>query len=174
MSEVIWETLIYQGNAFDRFEISTDGQMRNVNTQKIYKTFINKRGYEQVCVSLGSRDKKKVFKIHKAVAETFIPNPYNKREVNHIDGNKQNNNVQNLEWVTGAENMRHAAYNGLLHPNRGNEHPSAKLTAEDVVYIREHYICRDKQYGSYALGRKFNVHPSVIFKVVNEKSYVNV
>lgn len=174
MSEAIWKTLVYQGNIFDRFEVSTDGQIRNSKTEKIYKTYINKAGYEQVCVSLGSRDKKKIFRIHRAVAETFIPNIENKREVNHIDGNKKNNCVLNLEWSTGSENMKHASKANLLHPRSGTDHWSSKLSVEDVIYIRENYISGDNVYGARALGRKFNIDKNSILKIANGISYVNV
>ena len=174
MSETIWKTLIYQGNTFDRFEVSTDGQIRNSKTQKIYKTFVNKNGYEQICVSLGCRNKKKVFKIHRAIAETFIPNPDNKPEVNHDDGNKLNNNMLNLTWVTGLENMDHASKNGLLRPLRGTDNSCAKLTEEDVLYIRDTYIPYDLTYGARALGRKFGVNKNTIRDIASGKSYVNV
>ena len=174
MNESIWKTLVYQGNTFDRFEVSTDGQIRNSKTKKIYKTCINKGGYEQVCVSLGSRDKKKTFSIHRAVAETFIPNIENKREVNHIDGNKKNNCVLNLEWLTGSENMKHASKTNLLHPASGTDHWSSKLSVEDVIYIRENYISGDSVYGARALGRKFNIDKNSILKIANGTSYVNV
>lgn len=52
-------------------------------------------------------------RVHRLVAEAFIPNEYNKREVNHIDGNRENNRADNLEWVTREENMRHAFNTGL-------------------------------------------------------------
>lgn len=174
MSETIWKTLEYQGNTFDRFEVSTDGQIRNSKTQKIYKTFVNKNGYEQICVSLGCQNKKKVFKIHKAIAETFISNPENKPEVNHKDGNKLNNNVFNLEWMTSSENTRHAYDNGLANARRGTDNPWAKLTEEDVRYIREHYIPYDSVYGARALGRKFGVNKNSIVAIANGKAYVNV
>ena len=57
--------------------------------------------------------KKTIKSVHRLVAETFIPNKLNKQEVNHIDGNKANNNVNNLEWVTSSENKNHACRTGL-------------------------------------------------------------
>jgi hypothetical protein len=174
LSDIIWKTLVYQGQTFERFEVSTDGQMRNANTKNIYKTFVNPNGYEQICVSLGSRNKKKIFKIHKAIAETFVPNPYNKPEVNHEDGNKLNNNVNNLAWATGSENTQHAYDNGLANALCGIDNPCAKLTKEDVMYIREYYMPYDSMYGARALGRKFGVNKNVIRDIANNKSYVNV
>lgn len=173
MSEIVWKTLIYQGNIFDRFEVSNNGQIRNAITKRIYKLHLNKTGYFQVCVSLGSRKKKKIFRIHKAVAETFIPNPDNKETVNHIDGNKQNNIMENLEWSTYSENSQHAFDTGLSHPTRGVDSTSSKLTHEDVEYIRTHYIPNDCKYGTRALGRKFNVHHETIRDVICNNSYKN-
>ena len=174
MSSIIWRTLQYNGEYYDNFEVSEDGQLRNVKTGTVYKQHINKEGYNQVCISLGGRDKKKVFKIHKAVAETFICNLENKSDVNHKDGNKQNNTLSNLEWMTKKENMEHASQNGLLKPLCGTDSPTAKLTKEDVIYIRENYIARDPVYGSRALGRKFNINHSSILNIINGISYVNV
>lgn len=174
LSEILWKTLVYNGETFEKFEVSSDGEIRNTKTKKAYKTWINHNGYEQVCVSPRSAEKNKVFKIHKAIAETFIPNPEHKPEVNHKDGNKLNNNVINLEWATGSENMIHASKAGLLNPQRGINNSLAKLTSEDILYIRKNYIPRDSEYGARALGRKFNVHHSTILDVVHNISYANV
>lgn len=174
MDEIIWKILQYNGQTYDKFEISEDGQLRNVVTGTVYKQHINKEGYNQVCVSLGGRKQKKVFKIHKAVAETYIQNNECKNTVNHIDGNKQNNSVDNLEWATNAENVQHAFDTGLAKPKMGTDHWCSKLSSDDVSYIRSHYIKNDVEYGSRALGRKFGVDHCKILDVVNYESYKNI
>lgn len=75
------------------------------------------KGYE--IVDLYKNGKRKTVRVHRLVAEAFIPNNDNKPEVNHIDGNKHNNNVDNLEWVTKKENCRHAWNNNLIKPSYG-------------------------------------------------------
>ena len=169
-----WKTLVYHNEIYEKFEISDQGKMRNAKTKRIYKTWINHKGYEQVCVSLGSKNKKKGFRINIAVACTFIPNPDNKPEVNHKDGNKLNNNVSNLEWATSSENMRHAFDNGLVTPRCGTSNGQSKLSEDDVRFIRENYIPRDHDYGSRGLGRMFGVGHQQILNIVNRKSYTNI
>jgi len=71
-------------------------------------------------VQLQKNDIRKGFQVHRLVAQTFIPNPQNKPQVNHIDGNKLNNNVDNLEWTTPSENIIHALDNGLSSRIRPN------------------------------------------------------
>lgn len=70
------------------------------------KTTVNAQGYK--VVSLWSHNVGKVFLVHRLVAETFIENPQNKRQVNHLDGDKTNNHISNLEWATVSENIDHA------------------------------------------------------------------
>lgn len=77
----------------------------------------------------------KDFYIHRLVAETFIPNPKNLPQVDHIDTDKANCRVENLRWATGEENRKYAAEKGLA--KEGEDRPDAKLTNEQVIYIRE-------------------------------------
>lgn len=82
-------------------------------------------GYMQVALSVNK--KHACFKVHRLVAKAFIPNPENKPQVNHKDGNKLNNNVNNLEWVTCSENHSHAYNTGLRKPHFGKYHQNSKL-----------------------------------------------
>lgn len=103
-----WKTIKEATN----YEVSTDGQIRNKTTKYILKGRLSKSGYLQVSLKINETNKFSNRYIHRIVAQTFIENPENKREVNHIDGNKINNNLENLEWVTSSENQKHRHRNG--------------------------------------------------------------
>lgn len=79
--------------------------------EKVLKKSLTRFGYEYVCLSKNGKTKK--HKVHRLVGEHFIPNIENKKTINHIDGNKQNNRVDNLEWATYKENQQHAIRTGL-------------------------------------------------------------
>lgn len=109
-----WRGLCYNGEDYsDLYEVSNLGNLRNAKTRKLIKTNLVGCGYLSYCASLGHRGKRKQIRIHRAVAENFIPNPNNYPAVNHIDGNKQNNRLDNLEWCTYKHNAEHAHKAGL-------------------------------------------------------------
>ena len=100
-----------------KFECNGKNQYSSFKTVKTYKgkiikPLLDNRGY--FYVFLCKNNVKKNIPIHRLVAKTFIPNPENKPQVNHIDGNKTNNNVTNLEWATCSENIQHAYRNNLF------------------------------------------------------------
>ncbi|MBO4780491.1 MAG: HNH endonuclease [Selenomonadaceae bacterium] len=109
--------------------------------------------------------------VHRIVAETFIPNPENKPEVNHINGIKTDNRVENLEWVTHEENIRHAYDTGLINLPSGEKHHKAKLTNEQVAWARSVYIPRDKEFSAHALAKILGVNEDVVQKAVRGQSY---
>ena len=109
---IIWKRMIYHGKDLgDYYLVSNTGEIKGVKTGKIRKKNINHEGYYYVSVSLGSRDNKPCIKIHRAVAETFLNNLNNYPVINHIDGNKLNNNVNNLKIYTYTYNSKHTLTN---------------------------------------------------------------
>ena len=90
-----------------KYQCSNTGIIRNKNTGKILKQSLNQKGYVQHCISING--KRKIIFPHRIVALLFVDNPMNKQTVNHIDGNKTNNNSDNLEWCSLKENTMHAA-----------------------------------------------------------------
>ena len=96
---------------FDGYYISNYGRVSGVLVP-ILKTHITKNGYEKI-VLVGNNRTKTNLEIHRLVALAFIKNPENKQTVNHIDGDKLNNNVNNLEWSTLSDNIKHAYQIGL-------------------------------------------------------------
>lgn len=114
--EEIWKPMEYKGNYYgDRFEISNTGEIRRKEDGKILKTTPNPQsGRKQVCISIGSRKKKKIIKVHIAVASTFVDGYKHGLTVNHKDGNVLNNNASNLEWISQKENIAHALEHGLI------------------------------------------------------------
>lgn len=122
----IWKD-IYEFEGY--YQVSNFGNIRSldrfdgVNYRKgqLIKPILKYNGYLQV--GLRKNNKRKYFSIHRLVAIHFIDNPDNKKQVNHIDCNKQNNKVNNLEWVTPKENQFHAKENGLRNSMpSGEEH----------------------------------------------------
>lgn len=93
------------------YEVSSDGDVRNVKTGREIKPCIDNIGYLRVSLSNGMI--RKHCKVHRLVAMAFIKNPEAKEQVNHKDGVKINNNLENLEWATRSENIRHAWDSGL-------------------------------------------------------------
>lgn len=87
---------------------------------RVMKAQVDEKGYLRIRLH---GDQKRMFRVHQLVALTFIPNPDSKPEINHRNGRKQDNSVENLEWVTTAENFTHARETGLLKPRRGKDHP---------------------------------------------------
>lgn len=113
---------------------------------------------------------KKRVNIHRLLAELFIPNPDNLPQVDHIDGNTDNNSVENLEWVSASENSRRAFELGLSP--RGEECPWAVNSEE---YIRDICECLEKGMSNKEIRATLgNVNPGLLFKVRHRKQWVSV
>ena len=148
----------------EKYEVSTDGHIRNIKTKKVLNGFQGKDQY------LRTQFDGKTRLIHRAVAKTFIPNPNNLPEVNHKNGDKSNNSVDNLEWCTRNENLRHAYIHGL-RTAKGINNARCKLNEDDVSYIKKHYIRGDKKYGAKALAQKFSVAHQTVCAVISGQNW---
>ena len=139
----------------DDYDITYDGNIINKHNGHILKGQPNSKGYLRVTIG------KKMMFVHRLVAEKWVPNPENKEQVNHKDGNKLNNCANNLEWVNNQENRSHAV-DGFLHL-QGEDCPWAKLNWEAVDYIRanpDHLLQRE-------LAKKFGVARTTISGIQN-------
>ena len=141
----------------------------HVVKERIKSTSLTKDGY--VKIRLVANGKDVTTRVHRLVAEAFIPNPYNKKTVNHIDGDKTNNCVDNLEWADRSEQLYHAYNSGLRKSKQGSDNTNSKLSKEEVEEIRHTFIKSDREFGASALGRKYGVTHRVILNIVNNLSY---
>ena len=103
---------------FPDYQVSNLGRIKNIKTNLIKKQRINKYGYCDI--KLNDKGIYKMFLVHRLVAQAFLPNPDNLLEVNHIDCNKQNNCVSNLEWCTRSENILHAYKNNMCESQKNH------------------------------------------------------
>lgn len=117
---------------FPNYTISHTGEIVNTKTNHVKAQWLGKNGYKHV--DLQHNGYKRKYAIHRLLALHFLPNPENKRTVNHIDGNKLNNNLSNLEWATDAENIQHAYDSNL------NRQPRKVKEDEADSYFLNHIM----------------------------------
>ena len=157
-------------NGWD-YSVSDKGDVYSHRSHKLMTIWCKKGKYPRV--TLSNNGKEKTFCVHRLVAEAFIPNTLGKKTVNHIDGDKTNNHVSNLEWNTMSENMHHAVVNGLASPPKlknGELHPASKLTNIDVQMIK---ILLNYDFTMAQIAKRFNVHEVHISNIKLNKTRVN-
>lgn len=142
------------------YTVTKNGEVYNNVTGRKLKPQPNGKGYLRIKIENNLEF------IHRLVAEKYIPNPENKPQVNHKDGNKLNNCADNLEWVTNLENRAHAVSHNLHL--KGEKCPWAKLTQKDVDFIRNH-----TEYNSNELARIFGISSSHIRAIRRKDTWKN-
>lgn len=173
-AEVVWKDVVgYE----DLFMVCEDGRVFSKRTGRILKQTTSKTGYFIFVTRIGGRKGVcKCFKVHRLLAIAFLENPEDKPYVNHIDGDKKNNHVSNLEWCTARENTMHSLELGLsttkhlLKLNASNR----KLTSSDIKYIRENYRPLGESFTQRELALKYNVCKSTIRAIVYNERYLDV
>lgn len=164
------------------YEVSNYGRVKSCNRivksranstrtvkERLLKPWSNERGYKLVDLCVDST--KQSHRVHRLVCQAFLINHEGKSQVNHIDGDKTNNSLDNLEWSTIDENIAHAFKLGL-RCNKGVKNALAKLTEEDVISIRELYAKND--ITQKELSKKFNIVPSQVSKIISKEAWPHI
>ena len=153
------------------YQISNLGRVKSTTRKyrdgKILKLKNHKKGYKEISLCLYGI--KKCFKVHRLVALTFIPNPDNKLQVNHLNCIKDDNCVENLEWATGLENIRHALDNNLICGLEGELNGKSKIKNKDAEIIR--FLYSNKIFNQIELAAKYKIHQTAISRIVLNKTY---
>lgn len=132
----IWKDIsgyagIYQISSLGRVKSLSRISNNRTLSEKLLTPSLSNSGYAWICLS-NNKDKKHFF-IHRIIAQSFIPNPMNKMQVNHIDGVKTNNSIDNLEWVTNSENQKHAYKNNLNSVSELQKKRTSKAKSSSVI-----------------------------------------
>lgn len=167
----------------NKYEVSNLGRVKSLERYDKYNRHIYEKilipkkhsgGYLRVGLS------RKDYYIHRLVAEAFIDNPNNKKYINHIDGNKTNNKVENLEWCTANENMQHAYY-VLKYANRefmskiaNCENHKRAIKNRRKFTEKQIYEIRNSSESEYKIAQKYNVSRGLINSIKNYKVYKDV
>lgn len=158
----------------NRYQVSNLGRVRSLYNNKqvmrkepyILKIIEDRYGYNRVSITLYRKNHLK--SIHRLVANCFLEKIENKDQVNHIDGNKKNNSIENLEWCNHLENMQHASLLGLIKGLKGEKCPTSKLNQLQIDEIRELYKCGKTQT---ELSRTYNISQGQIGRIVRNERW---
>ena len=157
------------------YACDTKGQIYSYHSNKFLSPSKSKRGYLHI---IFSKDRKRYdYRVHRLIAMTFIDNPENKEQVNHIDGNKINNCISNLKWCTAEENIAHAKQYDLFAHQRNNNIPMHTKDGPQIAYVftnvyngAQFIIC-----GFRALRKQFKINGytyGIIQKHANTGDYI--
>jgi hypothetical protein len=149
------------------YEVSDLGNVRSLNTGAVMRASVDERGYPKITAWASNVPSN--LRVHRMVAEMFLPNLEGKPVVNHLDGVKTNNCLTNLEWATVAENTQHAYDTGLQ--GRGEDHHLAKLVEDDVHEIRQLIATG---MSATAIGAKFGVTMHAVLHIRDGKAWAHV
>lgn len=163
------------------YQISDKGRVKSVKrkikrsngrvysvSERILKSATNKSGYPRVSLS---KEKSRTHRVHRLVAVAFLLSKENKFEVNHINGAKHDNFLENLEWVTSSENMIHAYKNKLRLPMIGENNPSAKINKFQALTIKTLLM---SGFGPSKISKMYDISVHIIKDISRKRTWKHV
>lgn len=153
-----------------KYEVSSIGNVRRVGAKRNLAFINHPQGY--VRAQIYGKSKKAYPSVHRLVAYAFIPNPHNKPQVNHKNGIKNDNSVENLEWVTSKENIRHSVSVLGNKASHGEAHCHARFTESDIRWMRAWWKTGDVTQESIA--RMMGTRQASVWQIVNRKTWKHV
>lgn len=161
-------TSMYQVSNYGRVWSNLNGIFKIPSTQTKGYQVIHWKIPKNMGVGINGQ-KGIAYRVHRMVAKAFIENPEDKPDINHIDGDKKNNRIDNIEWCTKVENAKHSR--DVLKSacyDKGYKSIYSTLTKEDRDFITTNYKSRDCEHGARPMARKFGVHHKTILKVLKD------
>ena len=178
-SEEIWNDIngyegLYQVSSLGtikslaRFTPNQWSETSRFREEKQLSYQLTKDGYPTIKLSKNGNAIR--YRIHRLVALCFLENPFGKEQVNHINGIKTDNRVENLEWATYSENSKHSFDNNLQNPRKGVENNKSKLTEQQVFEIRNYKGI----FNTYELGIMYGVCNTTIGSILKRKTWKHI
>lgn len=183
-----WENEVWvKVPMFDGYEISNYARVRSLSRDvsinrkgwtkvkregRILKQYPDGSGYVKVILRLNKVSKNMV--VHRLMCMAFkgMPENYKQLNVNHIDGNKKNNLIENLEWCTAKENKRHAAKNNMVYRPCGEKCPFSKLKQSDVIAIR--MAAKNGKVNRKEIAKEFNTTAGNVWLILRNKTWTHL
>ena len=150
---------MYNGEPFNDFKINEDGEFVRLSTGTCFYGYVH-NGYIVATLHLGGKNNFKSIRVHRAIAETFLDKPAGSKVVHHKDGNKQNNDLNNLEWLSSCKHYK--KHNSNLKRR--------KLSGCDVLKIKH----LGKEESISQIAKTFNVSRKTIYNIIQNKLYCDI
>jgi hypothetical protein len=144
------------------YEVSNLGRVKNIRTNYVLTPMLDNKGYERVDLCY------KTYRVHRLVAQSFIPNNANKPQINHINGIKNDNRVHNLEWCTNSENQIHAIKNNLKTILKGEQVVNHKINDKIALSI---FNSNDTQR---SIAKEYNISQRVVLNIKKKRAWVHI
>lgn len=151
------------------YEVSDEGRLRNTTTGRILSppTCNRGKGYHRMIVRVDGHPW--ALSVHTEVLRAFVGERPHGKECGHLNGDCRDNRLENLAWITAKENAAHRVLHG--HDNRGKKNGNAKLSADQVQWIRAAYRPRHPYFGGKAIAQRMGVDPTTVYAVMKRQNW---